>query len=129
MAELFLRGAGAGRPKELGPETWKLLIAAFVHAAEKHKAHMKVSDLMNRNDVKAIILDCMTPLCRTLELDDTAKSAGAEINNNIARKYVSGPYIAKITDDQMKRFLTMLLKEMSLNCRPPATDNEIGVAS
>ena len=79
---------------------------------------------------KSIILDCIAPLCRTFELDETTKSMGAEINNFISGQYnVAGPYTAKITDAKMKRFLTMLLKEISLNCRTPVTGNEINAAS
>ncbi len=96
-------------------KSWEALIAAYVHAAEIEKADMQVSDLIARNDVKAILSDSVAPLYKMFESDKVAKSIGAEINSVIARKYnATGFSTVKITDVQMRQFLTMLQKEMPI---------------
>jgi hypothetical protein len=121
----FFQGLSQVARKNISEESWGDLITAYVHAAEIYKANMHVFDVIARNDVKATLSDCIAPLYKMFESDEIAKSTSAEINNVIARKYnVTGPSIVKITDDQMKRFLTMLLKEMSLRLHPPVTGNQ-----
>jgi hypothetical protein len=105
--------------RNISNELWEDLIAAYVHAAEINKANMQVLDVIARNDVRVILSDSVAPLYRMLELDEIARSTGAEINDVIACK-VAEPGIVKITDDQMKTFLTMLAKEMS----PSAAANQ-----
>jgi hypothetical protein len=106
------------------------LISAFVGAAAKTKANMQVSDLINRSDVKEILLECIAPFSKTLELDEIAKSIGFEVNNYIANQYnIAGPFIAKISDDQIKRFLEMFSNEMPLIFHPLVTGDKINLAS
>ncbi len=116
--DCFFQGLSQIARKNLSDESWKGLIAAYVHTAEIDKADMQVSDLIARNDVKAILSDAMVPLYETVASHKTAKSIVAEINSAIARKYnLTGFSIVKITDVQMEQFLTMLQKEMSIKLR------------
>jgi hypothetical protein len=106
------------------------LISDFVGAAEKFKENLQVSDLIHRSNVQAILLECIAPFSKTLELDEIVKSIGAEINNYMANRYnIAGPFIAKITDDQLRCFLNMLLHEMPLIFHPLVTNDEIDKAS
>ena len=83
---------------------------------------MQVSDLIARYDVKAI-LESLAPLYAMFESDKIAKSISAEINIVIGRKYnAMGFSSVKITDVQMRQFLTVLQKEMPIEkCTPPVT--------
>jgi hypothetical protein len=113
--DYFFQGFAQNVQKNLGGKTWGRLRAAFVHSAEKRKGNTQISDLLNRNEVKEVLLECISPFSKSLELDEFIKSTGATINNYIANTYtIAGPFIAKITDDQMKRFITMLLNELPI---------------
>ena len=126
----FFQGLSQVARKNISEESWGDLITAYVHAAEINKANMHVFDVIARNDVKATLSDCIAPLYKMFESDEISKSTSVEINNVIARKYnVAGPSIVEITDDQMKRFLTVLLKEMSFRLHPPVTGNQKYAAS
>src|SRR5665647_645030 len=118
----FFQGLSQVARKNISEESWEYLITAYVHAAEINKADMHVFDVIARNDVKATLSECIAPLYKMLESDEVAKSTSAEINDVIARNYnVTGPSIVEIADDQMRRFFTMLLKEMSFRLHPPVT--------
>ncbi len=113
--DCFFQGLSQIAQKNLSDEFWEGLIAAYVHAAEIKKADMQVSDLIARNDVKAILSESLAPLYKMFESDKIAKSIGAEINGVIARKYVAtGFSTVKITEVQMRQFLTMLQKEIPI---------------
>jgi hypothetical protein len=120
----FFQGLSQVARKNISEESWGDLITAYVHAAEINKANMHVFDVIARNDVKATLSDCIAPLNKMFESDEIAKSTSAEINDVIRNYNVTGPSIVEITDDQMKRFLTMLLKEMSFRLHPPVTGNQ-----
>lgn len=112
--DYFFQGLSLVVRRNISNESWEELIAAYVHAAEINKANMQVIDVIARNDVRAILSDGVTPLYRMFERDEIAQSTSAEINGVIARKYkVAEPGIVKITDDQLKAFLTMLSREIS----------------
>jgi hypothetical protein len=112
----FFQGFAKYCRQDLGPKAWERLMAAYVHAAEKCKGNLQVSDLIKRNDVKEILLECISPFSDPLKFEEVVKSTSAAINQYIANRYnIAGPYIAKITDNQMIRFLTMLLNELPLN--------------
>lgn len=116
--------------KNLSQASWKHLIATFVQVAETKKANMQVSDLLHQNQVKETLLECIAPFYKTLGLDEIVKSTAAEIDSYLSRQYnITGPFIAKITDHQMKHFLEMLREEMPLKVRPSVTDNNMSVAS
>ena len=114
----FFQGLSQVARENLNEESWQDLVAAYVHTAEISKANMQVFDVLTRNDVKRILSDGLVPLYRMFESDEIAKSIAAEINHVIALEYdAAGPSVVKIAEDQLKRFLTILSKEMSL--KPP----------
>lgn len=126
----FFEGMAQAVGKNISQEERGQLIDAFVHAAEKHKANMQVSDLVHRKDVQEILLECIAPFSRTVEIDEIVKATSAEINNYICTKYkIRGPHIARITDDQMKRYLTMLPNEFYVTFSPHARSNQLSEAS
>jgi len=118
----FFQGLSEVARKNLSQESWQDLIAAYVHAAEINKAKLQVFDVIARNDINMILSDSIAPLYKMFESDEIARSTSSAINNVIARKYnITGPSIAKITDDQMECFLKMLSKELPLRLHLPET--------
>jgi len=118
----FFQGLVQVVRRNINEESWRNLIAAYVHTAETNKAKMQVLDLLARNDVKEIISDGLAPLYTMLEFDEIAKSTSAQINDVIAREYkIAGPSIVKITDEDLMTFLTMLQKEMPIRLHLPLT--------
>jgi hypothetical protein len=114
----FFQGLAEVAQKNLRQESWQDLIAAYVQAAEIYKANMQVLDVIARNDVR-ILSDSIAPLYEMFESNQIVPTSST-INNFIARQYkFTGPRIVKITDDQIRRFLTMLSKEMSLKLHLP----------
>ena len=85
---------------------------------------MQVLDVLARHDVKAILADGLAPLYEVFESDKIAKSISSQINNVIAREYnVTGPSIIKITDEELRTFLTMAQKEMPIRLPEPTQGN------
>jgi hypothetical protein len=114
----FFKGLSQVVRKNINEESWRVLIAAYVQTAEMKKAKTQVMDVLARHDVKATIADGLAPLFKMLESEEVAKSTSAEINNVIVREYnLTGPSIVKITDDELKTFLTMLQEEMPIRLR------------
>jgi hypothetical protein len=119
----FFQGLSQVVRRNISEESWRNLIAAYVHTAEVNKAKMQVLDLLARNDVKAVILVGLAPLYKMFEFDEIARSTSAQINNVIAREYnVAGPSLVKITDEDLITFLTMLQKEMPIRLHLPVTN-------
>ncbi len=118
----FFQGLSEVARNNLSQDSWQELIAAYVHTAEISKSKMQVLDLMARNDVKKVLSDSVAPLYKISDSNEIGRSTSAAINNVISRKYnITGSSIAKITNDQMERFLGMLSKEMPLRLHLPAT--------
>ena len=111
----FFQGFAQSSQRALGGKAWVRIRNAFVHAAEKRKGNMQISDLINSKEVKEVLLEYISPFSKPLEIDEQIKTTGALINNYIANaSIITGLCIAKVTDDQMKRFLTMLVNELQL---------------
>jgi hypothetical protein len=128
--DCFFQGLSQVVRANIDEESWRNLIAAYVHTAEMNKANMQVLDLLARNDVKGIITEGLAPLYKMFKLDEIAKSTSTQINNVIAREYnVTGPSIVKITDDDLMTFLTMLHKELPIRLHLPVTNETEFVAS
>jgi len=118
----FFQGLSQVVRRNISDESWRDLIAAYVHTAEANKAKMQVLDLLARSDVKAILSEGLLPIYKVFEFSEIAKSTSAQINNVIAREYnVSGPSLIKITDEDLITFLSMLQKEMPIRLQLPAT--------
>ena len=125
----FFQGLSEVVRRNINEESWRNLIAAYVHTAELKKANMQVLDLLARHDVKAILADGLAPLYAVFESDKIAKSTSAQINDVIARQYkVTGPSIVKITDDELLTFLTMAQKEMPIRLPEPTQGNHSALA-
>ena len=88
------------------------LIIAYADAAGKIKSNLTVSNLLNEAGIKQIILECVASISKAIEIDEAFKSTSDRVNEFIATKYnFTGPYITKITADQMKQYFVMLQKE------------------
>jgi hypothetical protein len=125
----FFQGLSEVVRRNLNEESWRNLIAAYVHTAELKKANMQVLDVLARHDVKAILAEGFAPLYEMFKSDQIAKSISAQINDVIARQYkVTGPSIVKITDEELLTFLTMAQKEMPIRLpEPPQGNHGAGV--
>jgi hypothetical protein len=125
----FFQGLSEVVRRNLNEESWRSLIAAYVHTAEMKKANMQALDMLARHDVKAILADGLAPLYEAFESDKIAKSISAQINDVIARQYkVTGPSIVKITDEELLTFLTMAQKEMPIRLPEPTQGNHGALA-
>jgi hypothetical protein len=125
----FFQGLSEVVRRNLNEESWRILIAAYVHTAEMKKADLLVLDVLARHDVKAILADGLAPLYEVFESDNIAKSISAQINDVIARQYrVTGPSIVKITDEELLTFLTMAQKEMPIRLAQPTQGNHSALA-
>jgi hypothetical protein len=128
--DCFFQGLAQVVRRNINEESWRNLIAAYVHTAEINKAKMQVLDLLARNDVIEIISDGLAPLYKTFGFDEFAKSTSAQINSVLAREYnVAGPSIVKITDEDLMTFLTMLQKEIPIRLHQPVTNETEQLAS
>lgn len=125
--DCFFQGLSQIARKNLSDKSWQDLIGAYVHTAEIDKADLQVSDLIARNDVKAILSDSMVPFYEMFASHKIAISIVAKLNSVIARKYnLTGFSIVKVTDVQMEQFLTMLQKEMSIKLPQPIAGKQAG---
>jgi hypothetical protein len=125
----FFQGLSEVVRRNLSDESWRNLIAAYVHTAEMKKANMQVLDMLARHDVKAILADGLAPLYEAFKSDKIGKSISAQINNVIAREYkATGPSIVKITDEELLTFLTMAQKEMPIRLPEPTQENHVALA-
>jgi hypothetical protein len=116
----FFQGLSEVVRRNLNEESWRNLIAAYVHTAEIKKADMQVSDVLARYDVKEILANGLAPLYEALKSDKIAKLISAQINNVIARDYnAAGPSVVKITDEELMTFLTMAQNEMPIRLPEP----------
>ena len=96
----------------LSKETKVKLLVAYVDAAIKFKSNLSVPALLNQTRIREIVLECIVPFSKRIELDEVSKSTSDRINKYIATKYnFTGPYITKITADQMKQYFATLQKE------------------
>ena len=122
----FFQGLSEVVRRNLNEESWRNLIAAYVHTAEIKKANMQVLDVLQRYDVKEILANGLAPLYEAFKSDKIAKSISAQINNVIAREYKAvGPSVIKITDEELMTFLTMAQKEMPIRL-PESTQGNHG---
>ena len=91
------------------------LIIAYADAAGKFKSNLTVPNLLNNDGIKKILLEYVASISKATEIDEESKSTSGRVNEFIATKYnFTGPYITKITADQMKQYFVMLQKETEL---------------
>jgi hypothetical protein len=92
------------------------LIIAYADASGKFKSNLTVLNLLNEAGIKEILLECVASISKAAEIGEVSKSTCGRVNEFIATKYnFTGPYITKITTDQMKQYFVMLQKETELS--------------
>jgi len=89
------------------PSADRRLIAAYVEAAGRMKSRLSIDEFLKEGDVQLVLRECLAMLDANDSADAMAGKAGIAVNNVIAlQNSISGPDLRKVTDNQMKRFLT-----------------------
>jgi hypothetical protein len=98
------------------------LINAYVDAAASTpNSHLSIEQLLQQDAVHAVLHECVQPFAPTGAPNAMAKPVCDAINANTAAKsHIAEPHVSKITEDQARRFLRMLPRELQVALTPPA---------
>jgi hypothetical protein len=97
------------------------LINAYVETAMIPKMKLTIRELLNQEAIKGALIDCVTTFETPGEPESMVKEVRDWVNHSIASKRtVGGPHPCKVTEDETRRFITLLPRQLraTLNMMP-----------
>ena len=89
------------------------LISAYVETATIPKIKLTIQELLSQEAIKDILVECVTAFETPSTPDSIVQEVRDWVNHSIASKRtVGGPHPCKITEDEMRRFLTLLPRQL-----------------
>jgi hypothetical protein len=105
----FYYGLANSIRKHVSTNTDAPLIAAFVDAAGKHKSALQISNLIQEQKVKEVLLECASILQDETKRRQLAPLLSYVVNEHIGTQWAeSGGAAAKVATDEMQQFLSFL---------------------
>jgi hypothetical protein len=104
--------------EHINSDAERLLASAYLKAAGKTGQNLTVSEFLMEDDLQKIILNCIQPFDSPKSSEALAVEISNEINDHMSTaKKVAGPFVDKITIDQMQRFLSIFPSEARLTLK------------
>lgn len=97
------------------------LIDAYVETAKIPKIKLTIKELLKRESVQNILLECVTAFEMPGAPELIVKEVSDVVNEFVAgQRSIGWPHVCKVTEDEMCRFLTLLLRQLraTLNVTP-----------
>jgi hypothetical protein len=97
------------------------LIDAYVETAKIPKIKLTIEELLKQEAVQHILLECVTAFETPGAPESIVKEISDWVNDSVAGlRGVAGPHVCKITEDETRRFLTLLPRQLraTLNVMP-----------
>jgi hypothetical protein len=111
--EQFFEGFAQFIRRTVIPSADHSLIAAYVEAAGRMKSRLSVDEFLKEDAVRLVLRECAEFLVAHGGADAMAGKASIAVNDLIAaQNRIAGPDLRKVTDNQMKQFLSLLLFQL-----------------